>query len=183
MSYKSVFSIKDLLSIAAKEDHLLAEGWEERLELIKHKVKFVKNRPNIVCLESVDPLVITGKWMPELIYNAGGYALLSEEGKDSVEVDFSVLLESDPDGIIIAPIGKTLNEAKLLVENLLLSENWQKLKAVQKGHVFISDGKTYFNTPGPALIDTAEIIAEILQVNQFYYGMEGEFWEQMSTQL
>ena len=30
-------------------------------------------------------------------------------------------------------------------------------------------------------IPTGELIAEILQVNQFYYGMEGEFWEQMPS--
>lgn len=179
MSYKSVISIADLLAIAAKEDKLMAESWEERLDLIKHKVKFVKNRPAILCLESAEPLVVAGKWMPSLIFNAGGKALIAEEGKESVSIKIEQIIDLDPDGIIIAPKGKSLTEAKELAVKLLTSEAWQQLRAVQKGHVFIADGGRFFNEAGSALIDTAEIIAEILQVNQFYYGMEGEFWEQL----
>lgn len=180
MSYKSVISLEELLSVAAKHDQLLAESWEERLELIKHKVKFVKNRPGIVCLESIEPLVVTGKWVPDLIFNAGGNALLIEEGHESSNISLAQLLEIDPDGIIITLKGKALSETKTLVTNYLSTGIWDQLKAVQKGHIFIADGLNYFNTAGPEIIDTAEIIAEILQVNQFYYGMEGEIWEQLT---
>ena len=41
----------------------------------------------------------------------------------------------------------------------------------------VSDGNAYFNRPGPRIIDSAEIIAEIMQVNQFYFGLEGSAWE------
>lgn len=183
MSYKSVISIDGLYAAAQLEDKDMAEQWEERLELIKHKVKFVKNRPNIVCLENIDPLLVSGKWIPELIYNAGGQALYSEMGADAKEISIEELQKLDADGIIISIPEKTLVEAKEIVLSVLNTEVWQGMRAVQKGHVFVADGEKYFHTPGEGLIETGELIAEILQVNQFYYGMEGESWEQISQKL
>ncbi len=183
MSYKSVISIEGLLAAAQLEDKDKAEQWLERLELIKHKVKFVKNRPNIICLENINPLIVSGKWIPELIYNAGGQSLYTEEGCNAKEITIEELQDSDADGIIISIPGKTLQEVKEYILTILNSEVWQGLKAVQKGHVFVADGLNYFHTAGEGLIETGEMIAELLQVNQFYYGMEGEIWEQISQKL
>ena len=36
------------------------------------------------------------------------------------------------------------------------------LEAVKQGKVFITDGNAYFNRPGPRLVDSLEILAEIL---------------------
>ena len=67
-------------------------------------------------------------------------------------------------------------------ENLLqYSEHWQSLKAVKENRVFIADGNAFFSRPGPRIIDSAEIIAEILQVNQFYFGLEGSAWEWLNA--
>lgn len=36
------------------------------------------------------------------------------------------------------------------------------LEVVKQGKVFITDGNAYFNRPGPRLVDSLEILAEIL---------------------
>lgn len=164
-----------------KEAEIILEDWNDRIEIIKHKVKFVKHRPRIACIEWMEPLMVAGHWTPELLAFAGGEAVLSDEFKDSKYISFEQLAEADPDGIIIAPCGFDLERTKKELDLLLGQEQWQKLRAVEKGHVFIADGNAFFNRPGPRLIDTAEILAEILQVNQFYYGMEGFCWEQINT--
>jgi iron complex transport system substrate-binding protein len=179
MSYKSVNSLAELISVAEQQDASLAESWLERVELIKHKVKFVKNRPRILCLESIDPIVVAGKWIPELVDNAGGEHLLVNATEPTTTITFNGLLASEPDGIIIAINGNTKDSTRIQLEESIQTDDWKKLKAVQKGHVFVADGITYFHNPGEGLIDTAEMIAEILQVNQFFYGMEGLYWEQM----
>jgi iron complex transport system substrate-binding protein len=183
MSYKSVNSLSELISIAEQQDANLAESWFERVELIKHKVKFVKNRPRILCLESIDPIVVAGKWIPELIDNAGGEHLLVNATEPPTTITFNELLASDPDGIIIAINGNSKELTRTQLEMFIHSDDWKQLKAVQKGHVFVADGDKYFYTPGEGLIETAEMIAEILQVNQFFYGMEGQYWEQMPVIL
>ena len=183
MSYKSVNSIESLYTAAKLVDSELAELWEERLELIKHKVKFVKNRPTIVVLESLSPLKVMGKWVPELVYNAGGEALLNQKENDSIEITIEELQAVDADGIIISIKDKSLAEVREELEKVIGTEAWQSLKSVQKGHVFISEGKSSFHVAGEEIIETGELIAEILQVNQFYYGMEGERWEQWAQKL
>jgi len=180
MSYKSVNSIESLYAAAKLVDSELAEVWEERLELIKHKVKFVKNRPTIVVLECLSPLKVMGKWVPELVYNAGGEALLTQKENEAVEISMEELQGVDADGIIISLNDKNLSEVREEVEKVIGTDAWQSLKSVQKGHVFISEGKSCFHVAGEEIIETGELIAEILQVNQFYYGMEGEHWEQWS---
>lgn len=183
MSYKSVNSLAELISVAEQQDATLAESWFERVELIKHKVKFVKNRPRIICLESINPIVVAGKWTPELIDNAGGEPLLVNSSAESRSITFGELLDTNPDGIIISINGNSKELTRTQLEEFIHSDDWKQLKAVQKGHVFVADGDTHFHLPGEGLIETAEMVAEILQVNQFYYGMEGQYWEQMPAIL
>jgi iron complex transport system substrate-binding protein len=158
----------------------LLEEYSDRIEIIKHKVKFVKHRPQILCIEWMEPLMSAGHWTPELIQIAGGEAVLSKSFNKSEYINIEDIIAAQPDGILIAPCGFTLERTRTELDALLNQEAWQGLKAVQKGHVFIADGNRFFNRSGPGLIDTAEMIAEILQVNQFYYGMEGHYWEQIS---
>src|SRR2546422_881742 len=40
---------------------------------------------------------------------------------------------------------------------------WAKLPASRAGRVWIVDGSSYFNRPGPRLVDGLEILAHILQ--------------------
>ena len=44
---------------------------------------------------------------------------------------------------------------------------WAKLPASREGRVWIVDGSSYFNRPGPRLVDGLEILAHILQPNLF----------------
>lgn len=175
-------NVRELAQMLGKEAeaNIMLEDWSDRIEIIKHKVKFVKHRPRIVCIEWMEPLMTAGHWTPELLEIAGGENVLSEKYKDSTYVQIEDIIAADPDGIIIAPCGFTLERTKEELDQLLSQDTWQTLRAVQKGHVFIADGNGFFNRPGPRLVDTAEILAEILQVNQFYYGMEGTCWEQIS---
>ncbi len=175
-------NFKDLAQLVdkVKEAEILLEDWNDRIDIIKHKVKFVKNRPRIVCIEWMEPLMTAGHWTPELLEFAGGENVLSEKYTNSSYISMEQLITADPDGIVIAPCGFDIARTKQELEVLFNQEAWRNLPAVQKGHVFIADGNAFFNRPGPRLIDTAEILAEILQVNQFYYGMEGQCWEQIA---
>ncbi len=175
----------DFMQLASAIDKVedataVLENWKERIDIIQHKIKFVKHRPTIVSIEWMEPLMTAGHWTPELIEIAGGNPLLSESGKDSQYISLEQIIEADPDGIIISACGFPLARIKQEYHRLSESEKWNSLRAVQKGHVFLADGNSFFNRSGPRLVDTAEMIAEILQLNKFYYGMEGEYWEQIS---
>jgi iron complex transport system substrate-binding protein len=56
---------------------------------------------------------------------------------------------------------------------------WQSLSAVKAGHVYATDGNSYFNRPGPRLIESAEILAEIFHPSLFEPRHEGSAWQRL----
>jgi iron complex transport system substrate-binding protein len=50
---------------------------------------------------------------------------------------------------------------------------WQGLRAVGAGNVYVADGNAYFNRPGPRLVESAEILAEILHPVVCDFGHRG----------
>ena len=45
--------------------------------------------------------------------------------------------------------------------------------------MFVTDGNQFFNRPGPRLVESAEILAEILHPETFAFGHEGAGWERL----
>jgi iron complex transport system substrate-binding protein len=113
-------------------------------------------------LEWTDPIFSMGNWGPELVEAANGRVLLGEKGQHSQAIPWSRVCEADPDHLIIAPCGYGL--ARTLAELPLLEAlpGWKELKAVRTGRVALADGNLYFNRSGTSIIETVEIIAEIL---------------------
>jgi len=133
--------------------------------------------PKVVCIEWTDPLMTAANWIPELVNLAGGQTLFSVAGKPSPQLQWETLIASNPDIIVFMPCGfdlhRTRQEAKVLTQR----PEWQKLHATQAGRVFVTDGNAYFNRPGPRLVDSLEILAEILHPEIFDYGYKGVGWE------
>ena len=53
------------------------------------------------------------------------------------------------------------------------------LAAVRAGRVYLADGNQFFNRPGPRLVESLEILAEILHPDAFAFGHEGSGWERL----
>jgi iron complex transport system substrate-binding protein len=54
---------------------------------------------------------------------------------------------------------------------------WRKLKAVQHGRIFVADGNQYFNRPGPRIVESLEILAEIFHPESSPSRYEGKGWK------
>ena len=150
---------------------------QERLNAIANKVKDINQKPTVVALEWTEPLMGGGNWIPELIEMAGGQPLLAVKGEHSPYLSWLNLTEADPDVIVIMPCGFDLERTELESQVLIEHPDWSNLKAVKNNQVFIVDGNAYFNRPGPRLVDSAEILAEILHPSLFDYGFKGEGWK------
>ena len=53
---------------------------------------------------------------------------------------------------------------------------WAGLKAVREGRVYLGEGNQYFNRPGPRIVESLEILAEILHPEIFQFGHQGGGW-------
>lgn len=132
--------------------------------------------PTVVNIEWSAPLIVAGNWMPEVIDVAGGQSLLGETGKHSPCVSWDTLARADPDVILVTPCGFRIEQTRSDLAELNRTPAWRHLRAVRHGAVYLVDGNAYFNRPGPRLVDSAEIIAEILHPDAFNFGHEGTGW-------
>jgi iron complex transport system substrate-binding protein len=116
----------------------------------------------VLLLEWADPPYCSGHWGPELVELAGGREVLGRLGEDSVRVKWEEVLRADPEVIVLACCGhgaeRTLRDVPLLEAR----PGWQDLRAVRSGRVYACDGSSWFSRPGPRLVDSLEILAEII---------------------
>jgi iron complex transport system substrate-binding protein len=145
---------------------------KERAADVVSKACLIKNRFSVLCLEWLDPFMAAGYWMPDLVELAGGTNCFTHAGEPSPQLTWEELGKIDPDFLLLMPCGFGLPRVR--VEAVSLAENpaWEKLRAVRKGRVFLTDGSQYFNRPGPRLVESLEILAEILQPDLFPLGWE-----------
>ena len=170
--------IKEISVILDVEEagNILIEDLEERIDLIKHKLKFFPAKPKVALIELLSPIMFAGKWIPELVEIAGGTSLLAENGKHSPFVEWQQIYDANPDILIVTPCGFSIARTLQEIDLLLNLPGWRDLEAVKNNRVYIADGNAYFNRSGPRIVDTIEILAEIITPKYFNYGYEGEGW-------
>lgn len=133
-------------------------------------------KPRVAMIEWVDPLMAAGNWIPTLVGMAGGDNLFGSSGAHSPWLDWEVLRDADPDVIVVIPCGYDIARARQDLDMLVAKPEWKNLAAVKSGQVFIADGNQYFNRPGPRLVESLEILAEILHPEIFSFGHESTGW-------
>lgn len=154
----------------------LIDRCQARLAEIARQAKETSQQPTIACIEWIDPLMAAGNWVPELVELAGGKNLFGEAGKHSPWMTWDEIVAVDPDVIAIMPCGFDIEHTRLEMPILTERAEWPRLRAVQTGRVFLTDGNQYFNRPGPRLAESAEILAELLHPESARFGHEGTGW-------
>jgi iron complex transport system substrate-binding protein len=158
----------------------LAARLTERLSAIGERAGARPGRPSLACVEWLDPLMAAGNWMPELVAVAGGRSVLGRTGAHSPAISFAELAAADPDAILVLPCGfdlpRTLAELPLLTSH----PGFAALRAARAGRVYAADGNQYFNRPGPRLVESLEILAELLHPGAFDFGHEGRGFVRVS---
>jgi iron complex transport system substrate-binding protein len=140
------------------------------------------SRPSIACLEWIDPLMSCGNWVPELVEIAGGCNLLGAAGKHSPWLDWDELTACDADVIAIMPCGFDIPRTRQELPPLTADPRWPQLRAVREGRVYLTDGNQFFNRPGPRLVESAHILAEILHPDLFGNSLEGTGWIHLDSE-
>ena len=165
------------LNIETEINNNLIKNLSERLNKIKELSSKQKNKPSVACIEWIDPLMMAGNWIPEMVQIAGGTNILGKSGKDSHWIKFNEIANQDPEIIIFLPCGFNIEKTQDELKNFLKNNNeWKSLKAVKNKKIFVADGNQFFNRPGPRLLESIEIFAEIMHPNLFNFKHEKIGW-------
>ena len=178
--WRDIASVADALGVRERGITLLAE-LHGRLDAIAGRAKETGRRPRVACIEWYDPLMAAGNWAPELVGIAGGVDVLGVAGEHSAWLEWAALEEAAPEAIVLMPCGFDIARSRRELSALTTRVEWTRLEAAQRGQVFVTDGNQYFNRPGPRLVESAEILAEILHPDAFAFGHEGVGWERLEA--
>lgn len=150
---------------------------QQRMRAIEQRAGTIARKPTVACIEWIDPLMAAGNWMPELVAMAGGINLFGLAGQHSPWMSWEDLRAKDPDVIILLPCGFDIPRTRQEMPALTGRPDWSQLRAGRDRRVFLADGNQYFNRPGPRLVESLEILAELLHPSAFHFGHQGSGWQ------
>jgi iron complex transport system substrate-binding protein len=164
--FEEVLRLGRVLDRLERAMEVLGAG-EARLKALRDRIGVDRRTdpstlPSVACIEWLEPLMVAGHWMPDVVEMAGGRAVLTESGEPSRRVDWADLRAADPDVIVCMPCGFTSEETRRDLPSLTGRAGWASLTAVQNGRVALLDGNAYYNRPGPRLYRAVEVLASVL---------------------
>ncbi len=178
-------TIADVWADIQRVGETLNVDWQQVVAALKSRVSDCTAKchnlpsppPKVACIEWTEPLMLAGNWIPELVELAGGKPIGGIAGQHSPRISWDELIAANPDIIIFMPCGFDLDRTHQEVMPLTQHPQWQSLEAVKLDRVYITDGNAYFNRPGPRLVESLEILAEIMHPQACNYGHQGAGWQ------
>jgi iron complex transport system substrate-binding protein len=174
--WEDIRRVARALEVPERGDALITR-LQHRMEAIAERARALSPQPTVAFIEWIEPLMAGGNWMPELIERAGGVNLFGDAGQRSPVIRWEDIVAADPDVLVVAPCGFDLVRTRREMRLLVRRSEWPALKAVRTGRVILADGNQFFNRPGPRLVESLEILAEVLHPTVFHFGHAGRGWE------
>ena len=179
--WNDIQHVADALNLAAQGQEFVARGKESMAMLADIVQQQTRSKPSVVCVEWIEPLMAAGNWMPQLVKMAGGHDVFGVAGEHSPWIEWAQIQQADPDMLVVMPCGYDIEKSQSEMKFLTEREGWTDLRAVKTGQVYITDGNQYFNRPGPRLVESLEILAEIFHPDLFKFGHEDRGWVKIAN--
>jgi len=139
-------------------DELLA-GLRSRVAQVHETLQAARApRPRMALIEWTNPVYLAGHWGPEQIRRAGGIDALGTIGAHSVAVAMDTVAASQPEILLFAPCGYSLEAAAAEAGRCLALPEWAWVGDRQ---VWALDANGLTSRPGPRVVDGIEAIARI----------------------
>jgi iron complex transport system substrate-binding protein len=173
--WQDVLTVAEALGVRERGQELVRR-LQQRVAVIAAQTAQLP-RPSVVCLEWLEPLLAAGHWVPELVALAGGQDRFGVPGQKGPTLHWEQLRSADPEVLLILPCGWDQKRSRAEMPALTERPGWEQLRAVRNRRVYLMDGNQYFNRPGPRLVESLEILAEVLHPGVFDFGHRGRGWE------
>ncbi len=157
-----------IASLAGQYPGMDTEMLEERMNIIRHKLKFFTEdqKPAVCLLGSATGDQYRDAYTEALVQLSGGRIWRPDAGTPE-----------GPELLLIVYRGPLSKELEALPE-LLMQPQWAVSPAVQHNRIYLADGNRFLQGPGAGMADDAELLAEIIHPKQFIYGYNGDGWLQ-----
>ena len=150
-----------------------------RIASLACRVDTFSDRPRVAVIEWLDPPMAAGNWVPEMVRLAGGKDLFGTAGSHSHWISWDDVAAADPDVVILVPCGFTLDRVVAEAGSAAVQPHLARLRAYREGNIVAIDGHHLFNRPGPRLVDSLEVLAEILHPGRFGFAATRRFAQRL----
>ena len=141
----------------------LVEEMQRRIAAVEALPAVPGGRPAVACLEWTEPLMAGGHWVPEMVRRAGGDDVLGAEGSPSAQVEWADVVAAAPDVMVLMPCGFGLERSLATAGDVTSRPGFGELPCARAARVAAVDGSSYFNRPGPRIVEGLELLAAILR--------------------
>ncbi|NAS11697.1 ABC transporter substrate-binding protein [Flavobacteriaceae bacterium R33] len=156
-SLEDVFKSAEVIATAMgvpEKGHKYTRLLRNRISETEHRFqKSGSKRQKVFFMEWMDPIFNSGHWIPDQVRIAGGKDKLSNPCGDSTGMHWEELVKYDPDILVIAPCGfsieRTLSEISLLTSKT----GWETMSAVRNNKVYIADFELFTQSSLSTLAD------------------------------
>ena len=144
----------------------LVQSLQDRVQCINDALAPGGDRPKVFSLEGVNPLVIGGHWIPDLLRLAGGRQDLYPPGCSAQRLQWRQVLDYAPEKLYVDLCSSDLARGIREVGWLAAQPGWSALPAVRTREVYLID-HVYFSRPGPRVVQGLEILAQLTHPDLF----------------
>jgi iron complex transport system substrate-binding protein len=159
--FADVERVGDAVGRADRAKEVVA-ALRRRVEAVSDRVGDVEDPPRVAVLDWMDPVMVAGHWIPEMVEMAGGRYGLEEAGGRSRPREWAEIRSYDPEVLVAAPCGFDLGQTETHLDDLTGRAGWSDLAAVENGRAYAMDGHHHVNRPGPRLVDTLEHLVAVI---------------------
>jgi iron complex transport system substrate-binding protein len=131
---------------------------QARVSAVQQKITG-SEKPLVYCEEWGKPLILSQKWVAELVEAAGGQFY----GGPGKQISSDQVQAANPDVIIAAWCGAG---DRVPLERIVIQRGWEELTAVQQGRVYCINDE-FLNTPASTLIDGLHALASAIHPELF----------------
>lgn len=145
----------------------LSERLRMRIDAVRGKVRGAAQRPAVFSLEGVNPLVIGGHWITDILLTAGGrLPARFTPGCAAERIEWSAVIAAAPEKLFVDLCSSDLERGRREIPWLAAQPGWSELPAVRAGEVYLIDHST-LSRPGPRVVDGLEAIAQLTHPHLF----------------
>ncbi len=173
MIFEDFFTIGNAVG-RQNEAESLVKRVQGGIEKIAQTSDALVKKKRVAVIEWLDPLMNAGNWIPTLVEKAGGINCLGKAEEHSHYTSFDEIVASQPDIVLITPCGFNIEKSMEELDRLKQHVDWKDF--IDHNKIYVCDGDLFFNRPGPRILETVEIIAEILYPNIFHFGHQETGW-------
>ena len=153
--------VGDLCGVPDAASAFVAE-LNERIDVVRSQASAAASKPRVACVEWLEPPIVAGHWIPQMVELAGGVDALAKPGEASRRITMDELAASEPDVLVLMPCGMDEVRAQEEFEALANLAEWRELPAVANGRAYFVDSGAYFSRSGPRLVDGLEQMAQMV---------------------